>query len=308
MALASETDTKTKRKNEARRRGSLRHMVRLPWWLLGLGFLWIVVIVSILNDPRYARIFDELRDGIGLTLYLAFMAYFFAVIIGLVVGLIRAYPPKVPDKGAGWRRNLQAIVHTAIYNIATFYVELIRGIPAVVLLLMAGFVVVPALRDVINEQFVPWLRVVLNNPEISPIVWRAADPATAITGLALVYGAFLAEIFRAGIQSVPKGQVEAARSLGMTYPQTLRFIVIPQAIRTVLPPLGNDFIAMIKDTSLVTILGTNEITQLARKWVGSSFQFAETYLVLSLIYLTLTVTGSILVQVMERRLRRHEHR
>lgn len=308
MAVADEADAKAKRKNEPKHHYSLRDAVRLPWWFLGLAVLWLLVITSIINDPKFSRIYDELQEGIGLTLYLAFMGYIIAVIIGLVVGLIRAYPPKTPDKGAGWRRYLQSAAHTVIYNVATFYVELIRGIPAVVLLLLAGFVVVPALRDVINQQFIPALRTLLNNPELPEIIWRAADPATAITGLGLIYGAFLAEVFRAGIQSVPKGQVEAARSLGMTYPQTLRFIVIPQAIRTVLPPLGNDFIAMIKDTSLVTILGTNEITQLARKWVGSSFQYAETYLVLSLIYLTLTVTGSVLVQIMERRLKRHERR
>jgi len=92
----------------------------------------------------------------------------------------------------------------------------------------------------------------------------------------------------------------------MSYPLVLRYIIIPQAVRRMLPPLGNDFISLIKDTSLVTILGTNEITQLARKWSGSTFQYVETYAVLSLIYLTMTVTGSMLVQAMERRLKQDE--
>jgi len=86
----------------------------------------------------------------------------------------------------------------------------------------------------------------------------------------------------------------------------MRFVVIPQAVRRVLPPLGNDFVAMIKDTSLVTILGVDEITQLARRWSGSTFLYLQTYLVLSLIYLTMTVLGSLLVQLLERHLRQSE--
>jgi polar amino acid transport system permease protein len=133
------------------------------------------------------------------------------------------------------------------------------------------------------------------------LAWR--DAGTAIAGLSLVYGAFLSEVFRSGIQSIAKGQMEAAKSLGMSWFQAMRYIVVPQAIRRVLPELGNNFISMIKDTSLVTILGTDEITQIARKVSGSNFLYRETYAVLSLIYLTLTITGSLLVQWLERSLK-----
>jgi len=308
MSALSTDLEKPKRKTDDQARIPWRQWVRLPWWLLAIALLWLYVVISISNSSDYQRIYDELDDGIGLTLYLAVVSYLIALLIGLVVGLIRAYPPRALDYGAGWRRHVASALHTLVYNAATFYVEFMRGIPALVFLLIAGFIIVPALRELINTQVVPLLRGLLNDPSIPDLVWRGRDEGTAIAGLSLVYGAFLAEVFRAGIISVPKGQVEAARSLGMTYAQTMRLIVVPQAIRTVLPPLGNDFVALIKDTSLVTILGTNEITQLARKWSGSSFQYLETYLVLSLIYLTMTITGSILVQTMERRLKRHERR
>jgi polar amino acid transport system permease protein len=172
-----------------------------------------------------------------------------------------------------------------------------------VFLLIAGFVIVPAFRDWVNTSLIPLIRTLLNDPNIPELVWRGRDAGTAIAGLSLVYGAFLSEVFRSGIQSIPKGQMEAAKSVGMSWIQAMRFIVIPQAVRRILPELGNNFISMIKDTSLVTILGTDEITQIARKVSGSNFLYRETYAVLSLIYLTLTVTGSLFVQWLERALK-----
>lgn len=276
------------------------------WWLVALIMLWLLVVINIPFSLDYRRIYAELSQGILLTIYLAVASYVIAIVIGLITGIIRANPPQPPSKGMSAAQVLYRWFQTGVYNAVSFYVEFMRGIPPLVFLLIAGFIIVPAVRDVINMQIVPFLRTVLNDPNIEELVWRGRDPGTAIAGLALVYGAFLSEVFRAGIQGVPKGQVEAAKSLGMSYFQVMRYIVVPQAIRAMLPPLGNDFVAMIKDTSLVTILGVNEITQLARKWSGSTFMYLETYLVLSLIYLTMTVTGSILVQLMERFLRKHD--
>lgn len=278
----------------------------LPWWLVMLVGLWIIVVILIALDAEYSQIFMQLKEGIGLTLYLAFSAYIIALVVGLVIGLVRANRPTPPPRGAGLAKIMRHLAHALLYNLLTFYVEFMRGIPTLVFLLIAGFIIVPALREAINTQLVPLLRTLFNNPEIPDLVWRGRDAGTAIAGLALVYGAFLSEIFRAGIQSVEKGQIEAARSLGMTYMQNMRFVVIPQAVRRVLPPLGNDFVAMIKDTSLVTILGVDEITQIARRWSGSTFLYLQTYLVLSLIYLTMTILGSLLVQLLERRLRQNE--
>ncbi|MGQ9887096.1 MAG: amino acid ABC transporter permease [Aggregatilineales bacterium] len=284
----------------------LRFLFLLPWWLFALVGLWVLVVILIALDEQYSQIYAQLREGIGLTLYLAFAAYAIALGVGLFVGLVRANRPTPPPHGVGIVKILRHTIHALLYNVLTFYVEFMRGIPTLVFLLIAGFIIVPALRDTINTQFIPLVRTLLNNPEIPDLIWRGRDAGTAIAGLALVYGAFLSEIFRGGIQSIEKGQLEAARSLGMTFLQTMRFVVIPQAVRRVLPPLGNDFVAMIKDTSLVTILGVDEITQLARRWSGSTFFYLQTYLVLSLIYLTMTVLGSLLVQMLERYLRRSE--
>lgn len=293
---------------QSRRRGAapFQALYRAPWWLILLLLIMLLIIHLINTDEKYNLIYQQLREGIGLTIYLAFASYGLAIVIGLVVGLIRAEPPQAPERGSSLGVILKRILRTIIYNIATLYVEVMRGIPTLVFLLIAGFIIVPAVRDSINMELLPILRIALNNPEIPDLVWRGRDTATAIAGLSLVYGAFLAEVFRAGIQSIAKGQVEAARSLGMSYLQVMRYIVIPQAFRRVLPPLGNDFVAMIKDTSLVTILGTTEITQIARRWSGSTFQYLETYLLLTVIYLVMTTTGSLLVQAMEKYLKQDE--
>lgn len=281
----------------------IRWIFYAPWWLIILGLAWFAVVYSIANSPDYLTIFNQLKEGVGLTLYLALASYFFSLIIGLVVGLLRSYRPTPPEPNSSTRRAIEHFVHGIVYNLVTIYVEFMRGIPPLVFLLISGFVIVPAFRDWVNTSFVPMLRTLLNDPNIPELVWRGRDAGTAIAGLSLVYGAFLSEVFRSGIQSIPKGQMEAAKSLGMSWYQAMRHIIVPQAIRRILPELGNNFISMIKDTSLVTILGTDEITQIARKVSGSNFLYRETYAVLSLIYLTLTVTGSLIVQSIERNLK-----
>jgi polar amino acid transport system permease protein len=124
-----------------------------------------------------------------------------------------------------------------------------------------------------------------------------------IIALALSYGAFSAEIFRAGIESIGRGQMEAARSLGMSYLEAMRYIVLPQAVRRVLPPLGNDFIAMLKESSLVSALGVQDITQLGRLYSASSFEYLKTYNMVAFLYLTMTILLSLGVKGMEMRLK-----
>jgi polar amino acid transport system permease protein len=124
--------------------------------------------------------------------------------------------------------------------------------------------------------------------------------------LAVTYGAFQAEIFRAGIQSIGRGQMEAARSLGMSYWQAMRYIILPQAIRNVLPALGNDFIAMVKDSSLVSVLAVRDITQVARLYAGRTFRFPESYTVLAVLYLTMTIILSLFVKLLEKRFFKNE--
>jgi ABC-type amino acid transport system permease subunit len=121
--------------------------------------------------------------------------------------------------------------------------------------------------------------------------------------LAIGYSAFIAEVFRAGLQSVDAGQVEAAEALGLNRWQRFRHIVFPQAIRTILPPLGNDFVAMVKDSSLVSVLGVSDITQLGKITAAGNFRYFETYNVVALIYLMLTVVLSLALRRLERHLR-----
>jgi len=133
------------------------------------------------------------------------------------------------------------------------------------------------------------------------LLWRA------IMALTIGYSAFISEVFRAGIQSVEKGQIEAAKALGLTRAQRFRLIVFPQAIRMILPPLGNDFVAMVKDSSLVSVLGVADITQMGKVYAAGSFRFFETYSIVAYIYLILTVGLSLALRALERRLRRqHE--
>ena len=318
--------------DEARRRSNYTFWSRIysaPYWLLAFFLLWLFVVVSINQNEDYRDAWRYVRgsyfawltdtlacntggdcpadyettppaiDGIVLTLGFAFISYTLAVIIGFLIGIVRANPPKPPLTRITPLKQFQSGMYVVFYNLLTFYVEFMRGIPSIVFILLAAFVILPSLRDSLNNGIIATFGL----PELRI---RSIDPIMGILSLSIIYSAYLSEVFRAGIQGIGKGQIEAARSLGMTYFQTMRLVVIPQAIRAVLPPLGNDFIAIIKDTALLTILGVNDITQLSRKWVGTSFKYPETFLVLSMIYLTMTVIGSLLVQFMERTLKRHE--
>jgi len=117
------------------------------------------------------------------------------------------------------------------------------------------------------------------------------------------YSAFIAEVFRAGLLSVDEGQIEAAKALGLSGWHRFRFIVFPQAFRTIMPPLGNDFIAMIKDSSLVSVLGVSDIAQLGKVTAAGNFRYFETYNVVALLYLVMTVSLSLLLRRLERRMR-----
>ena len=132
------------------------------------------------------------------------------------------------------------------------------------------------------------------------LLWRA------IISLTIGYSAFISEVFRAGIQSVDTGQIEAAKALGLSGWQRFRLIIMPQALRTILPPLGNDFVAMVKDSSLVSVLGVADLTQMGKVYASGSFRFFETYSIVAYIYLILTVGLSLMLRALERRMRAAE--
>lgn len=238
-----------------------------PWWLVAiLAFLAVMAFLIYINLD-YQEAFVFIIPGIQVTLYTTFVAFAVALVIGLFAGL----------------GSISS--NTAIRNIAVTYVEFIRGVPTLVLIFTLAFVIVPSVVDALNIDN----KIVSNNTR-------------AIIALAVIYGAFLAEIFRAGIESISKGQMEAARSLGMSYRQAMQHIILPQAVRNISPALGNDFIAMLKDSSLVSVLAVRDITQRARLYAGSTFRFRESYLVLTFLYLTMTIALSLLLRWYERRI------
>ena len=179
----------------------------------------------------------------------------------------------------GLLTGLGRISRVKIVNrIATVYVEVIRGIPLLVQLFYIYF----ALGK--------WLHL----PAL----------VAAVTAMTICYGAYLGEIFRAGIQAVPKGQMEAALALGMSRWQAMRRIILPQTIKIVLPPVGNEFIALLKDSSLVSILAVSDLLRRGREYASKTFYYFETFTVVALVYLVLTLFFSKLVSLMEERLNR----
>ncbi len=265
-----------------------QQLYRFPYWALLLVVVAVLIFQLVRSDEIYSGIFEQLSEGIGMTLGVTAAAYVSALTIALIVGVIRAFPPQ---PGHGLLGSIFGAFRVLIYNIATLYVEVMRGLPILVSILIMAFVLFPILRDDVLEPLLGY-----------EIQVRAGSPLPAVFALAMAYGAFMSETLRAGIQSIERGQREAARSLGMTSFQVLRFVVLPQAVRRVLPPLGNDFVAMIKDSALVSILGIRDVTQLARLSSGRSFRYLETYLIVALIYLTMTILGSQIVRILERRL------
>ena len=258
----------------------------------------ILTAILIYTNDIYGGIFDQLKEGVTMTLGVSFAAYFCALLLAIIIGLIRVNPPKPPSSRTFWDK-VKSILHTIVYNVATLYISIMRGLPILVVLLVTAFVLVPMIRDFINDVIVQFARDIMNNPDIPDLVWRGSSPPSAVAALAFTYAAYMSETIRAGIQSIGKGQVEASKSLGMTYFQTMRYIVLPQAFRNVLPPLGNDVIAMIKDSSLLALLGIRDITQIAKTSSGRSFRYMETYLVVAVLYLSMTILGSLLVRAME---------
>lgn len=271
----------------------------LPYWLIFLVVVGILLAISIVTDPIYARIFDQLKAGILMTIFVSAASYAIALLLAIMVGIVRSNPPTPPQTSETAWKTIARALRILIYNLCTIYVSVMRGIPVLIVLLVTAFIVVPALRAFINDTLVVGLRGLSNDPDIPDLIWRGSSAPSAIMALAITYGAYMSETVRAGIQSIHKGQFEAAYSVGMTYWQTMRLIILPQAFRNVLPPLGNDFVAMIKDSSLLAFLGVRDITQIAKTSSGRSFRYVETYAVVAFIYLTMVIIASTIVNLLE---------
>ncbi len=197
-----------------------------------------------------------------------FQVTVYSILLALVIGLIT---------GLG-----RISRHKYVNLVASTYVEIVRGVP----LLVQLFYIYYALG-----RFV-----------------RVPDMLAAVISMSFCYGAYMGEVFRAGIASIPVGQTEAARSLGFNRTQTMFHVVLPQAWRTILPPVGNEFIALLKDTSLVSILGVADLLRRGREYASESFEYFETFTMVAVIYLIITLILSKLVSIMEERLSHHVKR
>lgn len=233
----------------------------------GLFTAWRIAFFGAILTCLYLAIFKpepylEIFRFIPDGILVTFKVTVGAILLASVIGLIA---------------GLGRISSNRIINgTASLYVEVIRGIP----LLVQIFYIYYALG-----RFV-----------------RIPDVLSAIIAMAVCYGAYLGEVFRAGIQSIPKGQMEAALSLGMTRGQALRQVILPQAFRVVLPPIGNEFIALLKDSSLVSIIAVSDLLRRGREYASETFSYFETYTVIALIYLVMTLFFSKLISMMEERL------
>lgn len=213
-------------------------------------------------------------QGVGVTLQLTVAALIIGVILGVVVAVIRT----AHDQQRLGRRNFFLGVLNIICKI---YTTIIRGTPMMVQLLIWGFVIFKTSRD---------------------------HTMVGIIGLGINSGAYVSEIVRGGLMSVDMGQMEAGRSLGLNYLDTMRFIVIPQAFKNILPSLGNEFITLFKDTSLVSAIGGTELVYYAEAVGGKTYQYMFPYLGIAVIYLVFVMILTWLLGLMERRLRQSDRR
>ncbi|KAA3517037.1 amino acid ABC transporter permease [Agrobacterium vitis] len=253
-----------------------------PWWLVALGLLALALAITIAVNDLYTQVFETVSRGIGVTVFVTLTGFALASMLGLLIAL------------AGMADSI------VLRQAARFYIEIVRGIPVLVLLFYVAFVGAPGFVALYNTLTAPlvssgWLEP-LQVRDVS-LMWRA------IFALCIGYSAFIAEIFRAGIESIDKGQIEAAKSLGLNRAQRFRLVILPQAIRVIFPPLSNDFVAMVKDSSLVSVLGVADISQAGKIYASGSFRFFETYSIVAYIYLILTIGLSLILRRVEKRMR-----
>ena len=206
--------------------------------------------------------------ALGQTLLLTLLSLFFAMIIGMIFGLMN-------------------VGSNRVFNfIGTVYVDAVRGVPLIVLAYFIYFGVPAAIQGIGFDTF------------------RLTALQAGTIALSMNCGAYMAEIIRAGIQSVDRGQMEAGRSLGLTYGSSMALIVVPQAIRTMIPSIINQFIITLKDTSILSVIGFPELTNVGKTIMGNTFKALETWAIIGVMYMVVIVTLSKLSKKLERRINR----
>lgn len=209
-----------------------------------------------------------LLTAMGHTLLLTLLSLLFAMVIGLIIALMNV----------GKNRVLNLI--------GTVYVDAVRGVPLIVLAYFIYFGVPAGIQALGFADF------------------RLTALKAGTIALAMNCGAYMAEIIRAGIESVDKGQMEASRSLGLSYGKSMRRVVLPQAIRTMIPSIINQFIITLKDTSILSVIGFPELTNTGKTIMGNTFKNLQTWAIVGLMYMAVIVTLSKIAKRLERRLNR----
>lgn len=211
-----------------------------------------------------------LLKSLGYTMLLTLLALFFAMIIGLIFALFN-------------------VSHNKILNvIGTIYIDAIRGVPLIVLAYFIYFGVPQAIKMMGVASFkLPALQ-------------------AGTIALSMNCGAYMAEIFRAGIQSIDKGQMEASRSLGLTYGMSMRSVVLPQAFKVMIPSIINQFIITLKDTSILAVIGYPELTNMGKTISGNTFKSLETWAIVGVMYMIVIITLSKAAKAIERKMKNQE--
>jgi polar amino acid transport system permease protein len=256
-------------------------LARVPWWLLALGLAAAIFACRVATSAVYGEILAALLAGLTVTLAVTAVTFPLAIGLGLLtaLGLVSPHP---------FRRN-----------VALLYVQVARGVPILVQIFIAAFVLVPLGIDALHG---------LGGGQGALGALRSSDVpmgVRVVAALAFAYGAFEAETIRGGLTSLARGQAEAARAVGLSQRQALRHVLLPQTFGRILPTLGNDLISLLKDSSLVSVLGVRDITQEARLYASANFRYTESLTLLAFFYLALTLLLALLVRGLEARYRRH---
>lgn len=209
-----------------------------------------------------------LLEALGRTLLMTLLALIFAMIIGMIFGLMNV--------GHNWVLNL----------IGTVYVDAVRGVPLIVLAYFVFFGIPAGVQQLGYSGF------------------RLSALQAGTIALSMNCGAYMAEIIRAGIESVDRGQMEASRSLGLSYGSSMALVVVPQAVRTMIPSIINQFIITLKDTSILSVIGFPELTNVGKTIMGNTFKSLQTWAIVGVMYMIVIITLSKLAKRIERRVNR----
>ncbi len=231
-------------------------------WLSGI---WDDFYQSFIEADRW----KALLQGLGITLRITF----FALLIGIVLGILTSIVRSLHDQLETQKKSNTVL--NILNGICKAYITIIRGTPMMVQLLIMYFVIMVSTTNTV---------------------------LVAVLSFGINSGAYLAEIIRGGIMSIDSGQMEAGRSLGLSYVKTMRFIVIPQAVKNIFPALGNEFIALLKETSIVQVVGLKDITKWALNVQGRTYQAFMPFIVIAVVYLILVIILTKLFSVIEKKM------